>query len=204
MSVLVVDYGMGNLGSVRRAVEECGYSAFISADPDDISHASHIILPGVGSFARGMQNLIASDWAEALISAAGEVGIPLLGICLGMQLLADTGTEGGQTKGLGLVPGNVEPLLPDTPEVRIPHIGWNELHQQDACSLWQGVPMKADMYFVHSYHLAASSDNDIIAKTPYCGGFVSAVRRDNIVGLQFHPEKSQKNGLKILANFLTM
>ncbi len=204
MSVLLVDYGMGNLGSVRRAVEECGHSALVSADPVEAGRASHIILPGVGSFAQGMQNLAAAGWDHALEHAAKDVGVPLLGICLGMQLLADSGTEGGLTRGLGLVPGEVVRLETGNAHERIPHIGWNELRQQGQSALWQGVPQGTDLYFVHSYHFAAARDEDVIGTTPYCGGFVSAVRRGNIVGLQFHPEKSQKHGLKILANFLSM
>lgn len=204
MSVLVVDYGMGNIGSVRRAVEECGHASFVSSDPSEAGQASHIILPGVGSFTQGMKNLTESGWAEALGHAAMRVGVPLLGICLGMQLLAEEGTEGGNTDGLGFLAGRVTRLMSDEPDVRIPHIGWNELHQQSQSPLWKDVPQGVDMYFVHSYHLQAGAASQVIGTTPYCGGFVSAVQNGNIVGLQFHPEKSQKNGLRILANFLDM
>lgn len=202
MTVLVVNYGMGNLGSVLRALEECGASAFVSDDPTDLAEASAIVLPGVGSFADGMANLHAGGWVDTLTSAVLEDGVPVLGICLGMQLFADFGEEGGRTPGLGWIPGEVIRLTPDTPETRIPHVGWNEVNCQEEAALFENIPPETDFYFVHSYHFRPTNPDHAIATTPYCGGFVSAAGRDRIAGVQFHPEKSSRMGFQLLRNFL--
>lgn len=202
MSVLIVDYGMSNLGSIRRSLEECGADVFTSADPRDIRHASRIVLPGVGVFAEGMANLHQMGWIDPLRRAAGEEGIPLLGICLGMQLLAGWGFEGGETAGLGLVPGKVVRLESDTPSTRIPHVGWNEVYPVASMPLLAGIPDGSDFYFVHSYHFVPADAGHVLATTPYCNGFVSAVVSGNVFGVQFHPEKSGRPGFQLLRNFL--
>lgn len=201
MSVLIVDYGMSNLGSVLRSFEECGASAFVSEDPADCRHAERIVLPGVGSFADGMAALNAGGWPEALRRAAQEE-IPLLGICLGMHLLADLGYEGGPTQGLGLVPGEVRRLEPDTPETRIPHVGWNEVRHDGGHPLLSGIASGVDFYFVHSYHFVPGEGTSVLATTPYCGSFASVVGRGGIFGAQFHPEKSSRCGFQLIRNFL--
>jgi len=204
MSVLIVDYGMSNLGSVKRAFEECGASVLVSDDPADCLQAEHIVLPGVGAFADGMAALQAGGWVGPLRYAVLEEKIPLLGICLGMQLLADTGFEGGETAGLGLIPGEVRRLTADTPETRIPHVGWNEAHHDGTHPLFAGIPDGADFYFVHSYHLVPVDAADTLASTPYCGTFTSVVGRGTVYGTQFHPEKSSRYGFQLIRNFLAL
>lgn len=202
MKVLLIDYQMGNLGSVRRSLEECGADVLCSEDPRDLKDASRIVLPGVGSFRDGMRHLEKKGWVPEIRKAAIEDKIPFLGICLGMQLLSSKGCEGGETEGLGLIPGTVEKFIPDSPETRIPHVGWNELVISLPSPLLSGIPNRSDFYFVHSYHFVAKDPKDIIATTPYCGRFVSVVARGNIFGTQFHPEKSSKAGFCLLRNFL--
>jgi glutamine amidotransferase len=202
MSVLVIDYGMSNLGSIKRSLEECDADVLVSCDPKDIDIAASIVLPGVGSFADGMANLNDHGWSAAIRHAVIECSIPILGICLGMQLLADIGYEGGKVAGLGLIRGEVERLIPDSQGVRIPHVGWNEIHRTRSTPLFEGIADGSDFYFVHSYHFIPKQKENVIAETPYCGGFVSAVSNGNIYGVQFHPEKSQRIGFKLLDNFL--
>jgi glutamine amidotransferase len=202
MAVLIIDYGMGNLCSVKRAFEECGADAYISDKPEDLRSATHVILPGVGAFRDGMANLTERGWIPEIKEAVMKDNIPLLGICLGMQLLADRGFEGGESEGLGLVHGEVILLEPDSPEVRIPHVGWNEIHKTGLDSLLEGIPDRTDFYFVHSYHFVPARSEYILATTPYCGSFVSAVAADNVFGVQFHPEKSSRPGFQLIGNFL--
>lgn len=203
-NTLIVDYGMSNLGSVKRAFEECGANVFVSDTPSDCCQADNIVLPGVGAFADGMAALTAGGWVEALRSAALEDKIPLLGVCLGMHLLADKGFEGGETSGLGLIPGEVRRLLADSPETRIPHVGWNEVHHRSTNQLFAGITAGADFYFVHSYHFVPVNAGDVLASTPYCGTFASVVGRGSVYGAQFHPEKSSRFGFQLIRNFLTL
>jgi glutamine amidotransferase len=201
MSVLIVDYGMGNLGSVRRAIEECGGTTFISNNPKDIEEARHIILPGVGSFSDGMKNLDQSNWVPAIKTAVLN-NIPLLGICLGMHLLADKGFENGETEGLALISGEVIPLQSTHPNERIPHVGWNEVSPNKESDLLEGIPENSDFYFVHSFHFKTTETDSIVAETPYCNSFSSVVEDGLVCGVQFHPEKSSHWGFKLLKNFL--
>jgi glutamine amidotransferase len=201
MSVLVVDYGMGNLNSVRRAIENCGAAVNVSPDPRDLAGVSAVVLPGVGSFADGMGNLRRAGWEAPLREAVLRDGVPLLGICLGMQLLADRGEEGGDSKGLGLIAGDVIRLKAPAAE-RIPHVGWNQVHFAAAHPVFDGIPDGSDFYFVHSFHFIPKSAAHAAATTPYCGSFVSAVAAGPVVGTQFHPEKSSKTGSRLLRNFL--
>jgi glutamine amidotransferase len=200
MSVLVVDYGMGNLGSVSHALEECGASVTISDRPADTRSASHVIVPGVGAFHDGMVRLRDAGWIDALREAASQ-GVPTLGICLGMQLLAGRGDEGGAIDGVGLVGGDVQRLVPHKGE-RIPHIGWNEVYPNADEPLFAGLEPGTDFYFVHSYHVVPTDAAHAAATTPYCDSFVSAVRAGAAVGVQFHPEKSGRAGMQLLRNFL--
>lgn len=202
MPVVVVDYGMSNLGSIRRALEECGAEVLVSEDPKDLRRASRIVLPGVGAFGDGMRNLESRGWVPEIRTAVLQDGIPLLGICLGMQLLGDSGYEGGVTRGMGLVPGTVRRLEPDLPGVKIPHVGWNEVYPSRPSPLFDGIPDGSDFYFVHSYHFLPADAGGALATTPYCGSFVSAVAGGNVSGVQFHPEKSGHAGFLLLKNFL--
>lgn len=203
MTVLVIDYGMGNLGSVRRALEECGADPVISDSPDDLADASWIVLPGVGAFSDGMKNLRRGGWPKALATAVLDEGIPLLGICLGMQLLAERGTEGGETDGLGLIPGEVRQLMPEG-GLRVPHVGWNDVHAVGDCAMLRGVPDGSDFYFVHSYHFIPSDRSHIAAVAEYGGEVVAAVESGKVWGAQFHPEKSSRAGFHLLKNFLSV
>jgi glutamine amidotransferase len=202
MRVVIVDYGMCNIDSMARAIEECGGTARVSGDPRDLEDATHIILPGVGSFTAAMRNLESRGLADALKEQVLAKGIPLLGVCLGMQLLAAKGYEGGETPGLGLIRGNVVSLKATNAAERIPHIGWNEVRFQKGSPLFEGMESGRDFYFVHSYHLVCEDLSDVLAVTPYCGQFVSVVGRNAVLGTQFHPEKSQWLGFAMLRNFL--
>ncbi len=201
MKVLVVDYGMGNLNSVRRSLETCGASVEVSDNPAQLATASAIVLPGVGAFSDGMASLREKGWEAPLAKAVLVDRIPLLGICLGMQLLADSGTEGGMSKGLGFVAGEVTRLQTVSGE-RIPHMGWNEVSFSRKSCFFDGIQDSSDFYFVHSFHFKPKKIEHVAAMTPYCGGFVSAVEAGTIFGTQFHPEKSSKAGLRLLKNFL--
>lgn len=203
MKVLIVDYGMGNLASVRRALEECGADVFISDDPQSLKEAGAIILPGVGAFSDGMNHLRDRAWIAPLRQSVIEDRIPFLGICLGMQFLADRSFEGQETQGLGWISGDVVRLERKTSEERIPHMGWNEVFKRKSHSILADVADGTDFYFVHSFHFAAKDPAAVVAVTPYCGGFVSVVAKENIVGVQFHPEKSSKAGFQVLRNFLS-
>jgi imidazole glycerol-phosphate synthase subunit HisH len=202
--VAIVDYDMGNIDSVVRAVEECGGDPFIASHDEDFKQAGYIILPGVGSFSIGMNNIRQRQLDRALHEQVIERGVPFLGICLGMQLLADKGWEGGETEGLGWITGEVRRLEPLEKNTRIPHMGWNEVFIKRSCPLFENFPGVKDFYFVHSYHLCCDDEEQVLANTPYCGDFVSAVGKDNIYGVQFHPEKSQKTGFRVLQNFLML
>jgi imidazole glycerol-phosphate synthase subunit HisH len=202
LSVLIVDYDLSNLGSIRRALEECGVSPVVSDDPGRLKTASRIVLPGVGSFADGMANIGRMGWAPALREAVREDHVPLLGICLGMQLLAEKGDEGGAVEGLGLIPGEVRRFVPEDSSTRIPHVGWNEVWQAPGNRIFEGVPDGSDFYFVHSYHFIPRRKEHILATTPFCGDFVSAIGLGSVLGVQFHPEKSGRPGFQILKNFL--
>ncbi len=203
--VAVVNYGAGNIDSVARAIAECGADPEVTDDPRVLDEASYIVLPGVGAFAKGMGNLRSRGLEEALNEQVVQKNVPFLGICLGMQLLASTGYEGGETPGLGWIDGEVTRLAPEK-EQRIPHVGWNEVNPVFPAgeALFEGVGSGLDFYFVHSYHFRCKDPGAVMAKTPYGGGFVSAVAKDNIIGVQFHPEKSQQVGLKLFKNFLDL
>ena len=195
----IIDYGAGNLTSVRNALDQLGYEAQVFDRPEHADRFGHLILPGVGSFRRAMEALDGRDWPQALreYTAAGR---PLLGICLGMQLLLEEGEEHGPTKGLGLVPGKVVLMTPQAPH-RVPHVGWNQLIHVREQPLFEGVKHHVDLYFVHSYHCVVEDPADVVARCDYGGEFVASVARGMVAGMQFHPEKSQPVGLRILENF---
>jgi glutamine amidotransferase len=197
---VIIDYHVGNLDSVRRAMEECGADASISDDPRELRSAQFIVLPGQGAFLTGMRNLHELGFIDALNEQVIENKIPFLGICLGMQLLAQQGFEGEQAAGLGWIPGEVHRLRPKTEE-RLPHVGWNDVRPVGDSPLFRSIGEK-DFYFLHSYVMTGVPENNVLATTDYGQGFASAVGRDNIFGVQFHPEKSQQAGFALLRNFL--
>jgi glutamine amidotransferase len=201
MKTVVIDYGSGNLRSAAKALAAAGADVAVSADPAAVAAAERIVLPGVGAFAdcrAGLDRL--PGMVEALERAVHRQGRPFLGICVGMQLMAEAGLEHGRHPGLGWIEGEVVPLAPRP--AKIPHMGWNELHQARAHPLMTGIPQDADVYFVHSYHLRPTAAADLLAETDYAGPVAAAIARDNMAGVQFHPEKSQATGLRLLANFL--
>lgn len=202
--VAIVDYGMGNLDSVARVVQHSGGDPIITHEAEDLQAASYIILPGVGAFHAGMKNIQTYGLEQVLREQVLNKGVPFLGICLGMQLLATKGWEGEETKGLGWIEGEIQRFVPNSPDIRIPHVGWNEVEFKLPSPVFQEIPSGKDFYFVHSYHFLCAHTEEAIAHTPYCGNFVSVVGKDNILGVQFHPEKSQKLGLKLIKNFLNL
>ena len=203
-TVAIIDYGMCNIDSVARAMEKLGAEPLVTSRPDQVMAADGIILPGVGSFNDAMVELRQRQLIEPLQQQVKVNHTPFLGICLGMQLMASSGEEGGHSKGLDLIPGQIIRLQAEAGE-RIPHVGWNEVHQQDADSpLFAELTDKRDFYFVHSFHFVCASSNSILATTPYCGGFTSAVGHGNCFGVQFHPEKSLRAGATLLTNFLAL
>lgn len=195
----IVDYGMGNLRSVRNALEMLGAKVVVADDPMRLD-ADHVVLPGVGAFGDAMANLCARGWVPALERYAAT-GRPLLGICLGMQLLATKGTEFGERDGLGLVPGTVKLL--ERPGFRVPHIGWNDVRVVKRDGVLSSLPANFTAYFVHSYAFEPNDQAVVLGLTEYGGvEFASVVQNGNVMGTQFHPEKSQKYGLALLKAFL--
>ena len=202
--VAIVDYGLCNIDSVARAIEMCGGKPTITSSPDDLGSADRIILPGVGAYPDAMANLRADELDAALHEQVIDEKAPFLGICLGMQLLATVGEEVTTTKGLGFVGASVRRLEATERDRRVPHIGWNEVNPSDGARLFDGIEPGTDFYFVHSFHVVCDDASDVAATTPYCGGFTSSVERDNVFGVQFHPEKSQDAGFVVLRNFLAV
>ncbi|MCC3304066.1 imidazole glycerol phosphate synthase subunit HisH [Sneathiella sp. HT1-7] len=209
METVIIDYGSGNLRSAAKAFERaCRESNLsikinVTSDANEVAAADRIVLPGVGAFRACKNGLLALDgMADALQEAVIEKGRPFFGICVGMQLMASQGIEHGTTEGLGWIGGDVVNLAPDDPGLKIPHMGWNELQVQAAHPLFDGIASGQHVYFVHSYHLAAHDPDHILATVDYGGPVTAIVGRDNMIGTQFHPEKSQETGLRLIANFL--
>jgi glutamine amidotransferase len=212
MRVAIIDYGSGNLRSATKAFERAAREAGIDAeidltdDAERVATADRIVLPGVGAYADCRRGLDAvSGMTEAVIDVVEHKARPFLGICVGMQLMSSRGLEKTITQGFGWIKGDVKEMTPDDPALKIPQIGWNTLDLRHPHALFDGIPTGPDglhAYFVHSYHLAADHADDVIATTGYGGPMTAFVGRDNMAGSQFHPEKSQKLGLALIANFL--
>jgi glutamine amidotransferase len=212
MSVAIVDYGSGNLHSAAKAFEraarESGHDQpiVVTRDPDAVAAASRVVLPGVGAFAdcrRGLDEI--PGMIDALEQNVRQRGRPFFGICVGMQLMAERGREYQVTPGLGWIAGEVDRIAPSDPNLKIPHMGWNTLNMLKPHPLLEGLPLGPDglhAYFVHSYELKAARRGDLVAQADYGGPLTAIVGRDNMVGTQFHPEKSQRLGLALIANFL--
>ncbi len=202
-TITIIDYGMGNLRSVQKAIERVGSSATITSDPKEISAASKVILPGVGAFRDAIKALREHELIDVIRESTAS-GKPFLGICLGLQLLMELSYEYGEYDGLGIVPGHVRRFDID-PSLKIPHMGWNQLTVTDSDNpLFADIASDAWFYFVHSYYVDPSDQSWVAATTDYGGPFVSAVRRDNVFATQFHPEKSQTAGLQLLKNFVNL
>ena len=212
MSVAIVDYGSGNLHSAAKAFEraarESGHDQpiLVTSSPDDVAKADRIVLPGVGAYADCKRGLVAvPGMIDALEEAVRKNGRPFFGICVGMQLLAERGLEYQVTPGLGWIAGEVDRIAPADPALKIPHMGWNTLDLKKMHPLLDEIPLGPDglhAYFVHSYQFKTANKDDLVAQTEDGGPLTAIVGRDNIVGTQFHPEKSQRLGLKLIANFL--
>ena len=203
-AIALIDYGAGNLHSVHNALKAAGAEHIhVTADPEIVRGAQRIVLPGVGSFRACADGLAATPGlVEAMEERVLDGGVPFLGVCVGMQLLATRGVEHGATDGLGWIEGEVLPIARTDPALKVPHMGWNDVqpmaHADGATLVEPG-----EAYFLHSYHFACASGRDVAALTDHGGGLVAAVARDNILGVQFHPEKSQDYGIRLLERFLS-
>jgi glutamine amidotransferase len=201
--IAIIDYGIGNLHSVRSAFESVvDVDVVLTSDPDVLASADRIVLPGVGTFAAGAENLENSGLGEVVRTHVLQKGQPLLGICLGMQLLATSGEEGGDHAGLGLIPGTVQPLAPLS-DVRLPHTGWNDIDIKGSCPVMDRLGREPTFYFVHSYQLIPDDPSVVVATVDYGGPVVAAVTVGSVIATQFHPEKSQQLGLKLIENFVS-
>lgn len=203
--IAIIDYGMGNLRSVQKALERVGGQAVVTSDPRKILCADKVVLPGVGAMGPAMDRLKELDLTGPICSVIDD-GKPFLGICLGLQLLFEKSYEGGEVKGLGILPGCV--TMFDGHGLKVPHMGWNQLNIRDGCAMYRNIPAKSNVYFCHSYYVRLvdeHSDTLIASLTDYNGFlFVSSVCRENLWAVQFHPEKSQRTGLQLLENFIRL
>ena len=209
MLTAIVDYGSGNLRSAAKAFERAagelgnGERVIVTSDPDRVAQADRIVLPGQGAFAECRRGLAGVPGLEdAVIDVVTGRGVPFFGICVGMQLMADRGREFEIVEGLGWVGGEVVAIEPADPSYKIPHMGWNELVLERSHPVFDGICDGAHTYFVHSFHFAVADPTDLIATADYAQPLTAAVGRDNMVGTQFHPEKSQAAGLRLVGNFL--
>lgn len=202
-TVTIVDYGMGNIWSVQSALRYLGAAPVTTSKPEEVVDAEALVLPGVGSFRRAMESLRAKGLDQAILQAVKSRSCPLLGICLGMQLLGSWGTEDGKTPGLGLVDLRVERFTPgELAGLKVPHIGFSPVEPASGSLLFRNLTEAPDFYFVHSYRMLSSGDSILVSKCRHGVDFVAAIEAGNIFGVQFHPEKSQTNGLHLLRNFL--
>ena len=200
--VVVVDYGMGNLRSVAKIVSRTGADVRVGSEADNLDWATHVILPGVGAFHDAMQELGKRNLIEPLNRYAKDKGKPILGICLGMELLCKSSPEVKMTDGLAWIPATMVPFRKSA-KLRVPHIGWNQLDMARPDPLMAGLDQGSFFYFVHSYYMACENPADVLARSSYGSEFVAVVRHENVMGTQFHPEKSQANGFRLLLNFVT-
>ena len=202
--VTIVDYGMGNIQSVRKTLSLVGVSSVVSSDPDVIISAKRLVLPGVGHFGKAMGNLRSRGLTEALDEAVLKKKIPILGICLGMQLMAQYGSEGAE-EGLGWFDGSVVRFeVQDELRYKVPHMGWNQAQQAKPSALLNSIDQLSEFYFLHSYHYVTETPDEVLMNTSYSYNFVSAIEKKNMYGCQFHPEKSHECGQHLLKNFATI
>ncbi|MDB2418976.1 imidazole glycerol phosphate synthase subunit HisH [Amylibacter sp.] len=200
MKCCILDYGSGNVKSMLNMLESMQYDAIISNKIGEIQRCSHIILPGVGSFGSAMKNIQNNLPLDALYEKVLNENTPILGICVGMQVLASFGEEFGVNVGLGWIPGKVVKL--NNQNLPLPHVGWNNVEIKKETELLRGLPVNSDFYFTHSYKFVLDNDAHEVAKTSYEDNFTTIVQKDNIFGVQFHPEKSQRAGQILLSNFM--
>jgi imidazole glycerol-phosphate synthase subunit HisH len=198
--ITIVDYGMGNLGSIRNMLKKIGVDSEVTADARSIAAASKLILPGVGAFDAGMDNLERSGLIPALNERVLQARVPTLGICLGMQLMTRSSDE-GQRNGLGWVDAESLRFCPADASLKVPHMGWNRVLPARSSPLTDGLPEEPRFYFVHSFYVRCRNESDVLLTTPYGDAFHSAFQSGNVAGVQFHPEKSHKFGMCLLRNF---
>lgn len=202
--IAIIDYGMGNLRSVQKAFEKVGFEATVTAEPKVVLEADKVVLPGVGAFADCMRNLEQGGFIEPILKVIAD-GRPFFGICLGLQLLFTESEEFGVHRGLNVIPGRVvrfpEGLKEHGEELKVPHMGWNQLALRGESPVFKGINEGTNVYFVHSYFVKPDDEGVVVATTSYGMEFCSAVRKDNVMATQFHPEKSQEKGLQMLRNF---
>lgn len=207
MAVVLIDYGAGNLHSAEKAFRHVGegYDILVTADAKEVAKADRVVLPGVGAFADCMRGLCAVDgMLDALHEAVRVRQRPFLGICVGMQMMMEEGREHGSHKGLGWVKGYVDAIRPASPELKIPHMGWNDLRLRREHPVLRGIASGDHTYFVHSYHATCTAEEDVLATVDYGQTVTALIARDNMIGAQFHPEKSQRTGLTLIRNFLSL
>jgi glutamine amidotransferase len=197
--VCILDYGSGNVGSVHNIISFMKYDVTVSNRAEDITGSTHVVLPGVGAFGAAMEKIRAAIPVDVLFDEVVRKKKPFLGICVGMQVLAEKGYEHGEFEGLGWIKGSVKRL--EAKDVPLPHVGWNDLDIKAGCPLFKNFGAIRDFYFVHSFALETAEPSDIASETDYGGRFCSSVQKENIFGVQFHPEKSQKAGQLLLKNF---
>ena len=208
MITALIDYDSGNLHSAQKAFERMakevdGGKIVVTSDPDIVSKADRVVLPGDGAFPHCRDELFArSDLAEAMIESVRARGVPFMGICVGMQMLATTGHEYSETPGLDWISGDIHRIAPEDPSLKIPHMGWNNLILDGSHQVLEGVATDDHAYFVHSYAMQVTEPSELLAHVDYGGKVTAIVGKDNIIGMQFHPEKSQKAGLRMIGNFL--
>lgn len=202
LSVAVIDYGMGNIGSICKMLRLVGAEPVVSSDPKQLEAADKLVLPGVGHFDRAMSNLTAAGLAEPLKELVQGKQMPILGICLGMQLMCGSSEEGTQP-GLGFLDARVRRFEPEDRRLKVPHMGWREVEIARPSGLLAGIDAESRFYFVHSYYVDCAVESDVLARSTYGKPFVSAFSRDNVHGVQFHPEKSHKFGIRVFRNFVS-
>ena len=207
MTTAIIDYGSGNLRSASKAFERMaaevnGGDILVTSDPDAVSRADRIVLPGVGAFLDCRDGLMAVDGMFEAVRERVAAGTPFLGICVGMQLMARIGREYEDTRGLGWIDGEVIRIAPADPSLKVPHMGWNDLVIDQAHPIFEGISTGAHAYFVHSYHFGVANPTERLAHVEYAGDVTAVVGRDTMLGMQFHPEKSAQTGLRLIANFL--
>ncbi len=200
--IKIIDYGMGNLRSVQKAFEKLGHAAEICDQPSQLSGVEKLVLPGVGAFRDAIHEVRRREFVAPILDHLAS-GKPFLGICLGLQMLFEVSYEDGEWPGLGIIPGKVV-RFQDQPDLKIPHMGWNQLQINSELTLLANLPRDAHFYFVHSYHVVPTDRSVVIAESEHGERFVAAIGRGNLWATQFHPEKSQKHGLQLLANFAAM
>lgn len=198
--IYIIDYDAGNLRSVQKALQSQGADAQVTSNPDDLRHADKVVFPGVGAFGKAMESVIKYGFEEP-IKAFIQTGKPFLGICLGLQLMLESSEENPGVPGLSLIRGQVKRFAP---HLKVPHLGWNELRQTGDSPLWRDIPESTYFYFAHSFFIAPENNDVVVGETEYDGPVPVAIRRENVYGLQFHPEKSQQYGLQILKNFIEL